>query len=138
MSYVIMSNKPNLSFTLHVTGNCDIIIAGNNSVSNVASSDETLTGAYINQIAWACAPDTHIQIRRGSSLVAVYDSSSQHEYAGCGMPLNVNSEKTMSVRFYGSGGFCTIEMQKVFAPIISTVPDYNMMVDFTNQIYYTE
>jgi hypothetical protein len=133
-----MSNKSDASTTLHVTGNCDIIIAGNNSVSDIALSNENLTGAYIAQIAWACTPDAHIQLLRGTELVSVYDSCGQHEYAGCAFPLNVNSEKTMSIRFYGTGGFCTLELQKIFSPITSTVPNYNMTIDFINQIYYTE
>ncbi len=48
MTYIITSNKPNLSATLHVTANCVLTIAGNNSVSNVAFSDEIFNSIISN------------------------------------------------------------------------------------------
>ncbi len=136
MTYIITSNKPNLSATLHVTANCVLTIAGNNSVSNVAFSDEILTGAYINQISWACVPGAYLKVLRGTSIAGIYDSSSTHDYSGCGMPLKIGLEKDLSFNFLNGTGFCTIELQKIFEPIATAAADYTLNLDFTNQSFY--
>jgi len=136
MSYIITSNKLNLSVTLHITENCGLTIAGNNTVSDIALPGEILTGAYINQISWACTPNAYLQVLRGISIAGIYDSSSTHDYSGCGMPLKINSEKPLSFNFLNGSGFCTIELQKIFEPIISTEPDYSLNLNFINQLFY--
>ena len=115
MAVTVVSNKPRLSAVFHVAGaNATIVVAGNNSVSNVASPGETLTGAYITQAVWGCDPNGYIVIKRGSDIASVYDSTGQHEYAGCGMPVNVGQSANLSVEFVGSANcFITFEVQKV-------------------------
>jgi len=115
MAVTVVSNKPRLSAVFHVAGaNATIVVAGNNSVSNVASPGETLTGAYITQAVWGCDPNGYIVIKRGSDIASVYDSTGQHEYAGCGMPVTVGQSANLSVEFVGSANcFITFEVQKV-------------------------
>lgn len=115
MAVTVISNKPRLSAVFHVAGaNASLVVAGNNSVSNVASAGETLTGAYITQASWGCDPNGYIVIKRGSDIAAVYDSTGQHEYAGCGMPITVGQSANLSVEFVGSANcFIVFEVQKV-------------------------
>jgi hypothetical protein len=115
MPYSITSNRKNTSFVVHASGaNVNLVIAGNSSVSNVATSNEILTGAYITQAIWGCDSNGYITILRGSDLVAVYDSSSQHDYAGCGMPISVGQSANLSINFIGSANcFVILECQKV-------------------------
>lgn len=115
MAVTIISNRPRTSAVFHVTpGNSSIIVAGNSSVSNVASAGETLTGAYITQAVWGCDPNGYIVIKRGTTPVAFYDSTGQHEYAGCGMPINVASANNINVEFVGSSNcFIMFEVQKI-------------------------
>jgi hypothetical protein len=120
----IISNRPRTSAVFHVTpANATIVVAGNNAVSNVASSGETLTGAYITQSVWGCDPNGYIVIKRGTTPVAYYDSTGQHEYAGCGMPINVLQTANINIEFVGSANcFIMFEVQKV-GPFPS---DYNL------------
>jgi hypothetical protein len=135
-AYIITSNKLNLSTTLHVTENCGLTIAGDNTVSDIAMDGETLTGAYINQISWACTPGAYLQVLRGASIAGIYDSSSVHEYSGCGMPLKINSEEPLIFNFINGSGFCIIELQKIFEPVIDIEPNYTLNLDFINQLFY--
>jgi hypothetical protein len=116
MAVTLTSNKKNTSLVIHVSSanSGNVIIAGNSSVSNVAVTNETLTGAYITQAYWGCDGNGHVQILRGATLVAVYDSTGYKDYAGCGMPLNVNQTANLTVNFVGSSNaYVIIEMQKV-------------------------
>ena len=116
MAVNVISNRKNTSVVLHVASanSGNLIIAGNSSVSNVAISDEVLTGAYITQVVWGCDGTGHIQILRGANLVAVYDSTGQHEYAGTGMPINMYPAANLAINFIGSSNsFIAIELQKI-------------------------
>jgi hypothetical protein len=137
-AYIITSNKLNLSTTLHVTENCRLNIAGSSLVSDIAMQGEVLTGAYINQISWSCTPGASLQVLRGTTVAGIYDSSSVHDYSGCGMPLSVNSTEPLFFNFLNGTGFCVIELQKVFDPIINTnaEPNYTLNLDFINQFFY--
>ena len=116
MAYRIQANRKNLSFTVHMTANSgDIIVAGNNSVSNVAVGDEVLTGAYITQV-WFGSPsgaNAYWTISRGANTVAVLDSTAYIDYAGCGNPITLDSTANVSATLTGSEtGYLIIEMQK--------------------------
>ena len=115
MTHTIVSNKKNTSVVIHfASSNSNLIVAGNSSVSNVATSNEVLTGGYITQAVWGCDGIGHIQVFRGATLVAVYDSTGQHEYAGAGMPITVGQTANLDVKFVGSANsFVLLEVQKV-------------------------
>lgn len=115
MAVTIVSNRPRTSAVFHVaSANATLVVAGNNATSNVASDGETLTGAYITQAAWGCDPAGYIVIKRGSAIAAVYDSTGQQEYAGCGMPINVGLANTIVVEFVGTANaYVLFEVQKV-------------------------
>jgi hypothetical protein len=122
MAVTITSNKKNRSACLHINANATIVVAGNSSVSNVATSDETLSGVTITQVFWGIDPsnDGHAMITRDGSIVGVYDSTGYKDYAGNGMALNVNSTANIEVTFHGSRhgggtaeGYLFIEVQKI-------------------------
>lgn len=116
MSVRVISNKKNTSFVVHATANGSLTIAGNNSVSNVAISDEILTGATITQAIFGVAPagDGHVVVKRGANVVAVYDSTGQHDYAGCGMPISRDQTGTLVFEGNATGSwFVMLECQKV-------------------------
>jgi hypothetical protein len=122
----IISNKPRTSVVLHVSaGSATINVTGNTAVSNIASPGEALTGAYITQAVWGIDPNGYIVIKRGTTQVAVYDSSGQHEYAGCGMPINVGqTANTLTVDFVGTAnGFIMFELQKI-GPNLTASSEY--------------
>ena len=118
----IISNKKNLSTVLHFNSNATLVIAGNNSVSNVAIGTEVLSGASITQIAWGCDGNGHIQVFRGANLQLVVDSTSYIDFAGNGMDLELWPTANLTVNFVGSAnGYCVIELQKNVA---NTTSDY--------------
>lgn len=115
MAYTVVSNRKNTSVVLHfASSNSTVLITGNTATSNIALAGETLTGAYITQAVWGCDPSGYIIVKRGGQLVAAYDSSGQHEYAGAGMPINVNSTAAnLQVDIVGStNAFLLLELQK--------------------------
>lgn len=121
MATTIMSNKKNTSFVVHAAAaNSTLVIAGNSSVSNVATGSETLSGAYIAQAVWGCDGAGSINVKRGTTLVAVYDSTGQHDYAGCGIPITVNPTANLVIEFVASANsFIVLELQKM-----GTTTDY--------------
>jgi hypothetical protein len=123
MAVTITSNRKNTSFVLHVANanSGNIVVSGNSITTNVggtaacvAIGNEVLTGAYITQAIWGCDQNSHIHVLRGANTVAVYDSSGQHEYAGCGMPITVNQSANLVINFVGgANNFIMLELQKV-------------------------
>lgn len=123
MAVNVISNKKNTSLVLHVASanSGNIKVVGNSTTTNVGStstcvavSDEELTGAYITQVVWGCDGTGTIQVLRGANLVAVYDSTGQHEYAGTGMPLNMYPAANVVVNIIGSANcFIAMELQKI-------------------------
>lgn len=115
MAVNFISNRKNTAAVIHVSSaNATLVVAGNSSVSNVAMSDEVLTGAYISQVAWGCDPSGYIVVKRGSVVASVYDSTGQHEYAGCGMPITVGQSDNLTIEFVGSSNcFIVMDIQKV-------------------------
>lgn len=120
---VTVSNRKNTSFVLHVSAanSGNVVVAGNSTTTNVAGTstciatgDEVMTGAYITQAVWGSDGAGSIQVLRGATLVAVYDSTGQKDYAGCGIPLNVNPTANLVVNFVGSSNaYCILELQKL-------------------------
>lgn len=123
MAVNVISNKKNASLVLHVASanSGNVIVVGNSTTSNiggtstcVATSNEVLTGAYITQVYWGCDGTGTIQVLRGANLVAVYDSTGQHEYAGTGMPLNMYPAANVVINIIGSANcFISMELQKI-------------------------
>jgi hypothetical protein len=120
---VTVSNRKNTSFVLHVSAanSGNVVVSGNSITTNVAGTstciatgNEVMTGAYITQAVWGCDGNGHIQVFRGGTLVSVYDSTGQKDYAGCGIPLNVNPTANLVVNFVGSANsYIILELQKL-------------------------
>lgn len=113
MATTITVNRKNTSAVLHYNSSGNTIVAGNSSTSNIATGNEVITGATITQVYWGCDGNGHIQVKRAGNLVGVYDSTGYKDYAGCGMPLNVNPTANIEVSFVGSANaYLMIEVQK--------------------------
>jgi hypothetical protein len=121
MAVTITSNKKNTSAVIHVSvANTTIKVSGNSITSNVdatatclAIGNEVLTGAYITQAYWGIDPNGYAVIKRGTTPVAVYDSTGYKDYAGCGMALTVGQTANLTVEFVGTAnGYVLLEVQK--------------------------
>jgi hypothetical protein len=131
MAVTITSNKKNTSATIHVSAaNTTIKVSGNSITTNVdasaiclALSNEVLTGAYITQVFFGIEPAGYAVLKRGTSVVGVYDSTGYIDYAAAGMALTVNQTANLTVEFVGTAnGYLLMEVQKV-----GTLPsEYNL------------
>jgi len=109
-------NRNGLSAVIHVTANSTVVIAGNSSVSNIASGNstvyETLTGGNITQIWWG-APAGYWTVKRGANTVLVLSESGYLDFAGCGSSLMIDATANVVANLVTSTtGFLMIEVQK--------------------------
>jgi hypothetical protein len=121
MAVTITSNKKNTSAVIHVSvANTTIKVSGNSTTTNVDSTttclalgNEVLSGVYIAQAYWGVDPNGYAVIKRGTTPVAVYDSTGYKDYAGCGMALTVGQTANLTVEFVGTAnGYVLLEVQK--------------------------
>jgi hypothetical protein len=111
----VISNRKNLSTTLHFTANDTITIAGNSAVSEIAIDNEILTGATITQ-AWfgsSSGASAYWTIKRGAAVVAVLDSTGYIDFAGNGNAITIDTANTVVVELTGSTGYLMVELQKI-------------------------
>ena len=117
MPYRIMNNKKNSSVALHMTANSGtVVIAGNNTVSNIALPGENIVTAVINQI-WAGSPsgaNSYWEIKRGANVVLVVDSSCWLDFSGNGRQLTLDGAADLTANLIGStAGSLIIDLQKL-------------------------
>ena len=121
MAVTITSNKKNTSAVIHVSAaNTTIKVSGNSITTNVdatstclAIGNEVLNGAYIAQVFYGVDPAGYAVIKRGTDVVAVYDSTGYKDYAGCGMALTVGQSANLTVEFVNTAnGYVLLEVQK--------------------------
>jgi subtilisin family serine protease len=122
MAVSIISNKKNTSATIHVSvANTTIKVSGNSVTTNVdatstclAVDNEVLSGAYITQAFWGIDPNGYAVIKRGTTPVAIYDSTGYKDYAGNGLALTVAQTANLTVEFVGTANaYVLLEVQKV-------------------------
>jgi hypothetical protein len=121
MAVTITSNRKNTSAVIHVSAaNTTIKVSGNSITTNVDSTttclalgDEVLSGVYIAQVFYGVDPGGYAVLKRGTTPVAVYDSTGYKDYAGCGMALTVGQTANLTVEFVGTAnGYVLLEVQK--------------------------
>lgn len=127
MAARIMHNRKNTSAVLHFSGaNSSVVVTGNSTTTNVdntstclAMPGEELTGVSITQAFWGIDPssDGHVVVKRGSNVVAVYDSTGYKDYAGSGMSLTLDSTANLVLEFSSSSNaYVILEVQKLDQP----------------------
>jgi hypothetical protein len=121
MAVTITSNKKNTSAVIHVSAaNTTIKVAGNSITTNVdatatclALGNEVLSGVYITQAFFGVDPAGYAVIKRGTTPVAIYDSTGYVDYSGSGMALTVGQTANLTVEFVGTAnGYVLLEVQK--------------------------
>lgn len=130
----IMNNKRNGTVSLFFNANvANIVMTGNDSVSNVALSNESIVSAPINQ-AWAGSPSgnaAYWEVKRGANTVLVIDSTCYLDFAGNGGQLKRDeAAANLSVTLVGAtAGFLILEFQKLGAggrPPLGANSDYHV------------
>lgn len=116
---------------LHATSNTTWVIAGNSSVSNVATGDETVISGSIKQV-WFGSPsgnNAYWTIKRGANTVAVLSKSKWIPYSALGKTVTLDSSANVTVELTNAGdnlGFIMIELSKNLKtdqpPFINSAP----------------
>ena len=98
-------NNKRQSVDVLITSNTTITVAGNNSVSDIAIGDQILTGATIKQLFCASPSGNgaYWEISRGSNVVFTPDSTAYIDFAGNGMPMNVDQAETIVCNLFRAG-----------------------------------
>lgn len=117
MTYRIIDNKKYGTVTLLFTAsNTGIVMAGNSTTSAIATSDEVLAGAAINQI-WFGSPSgnaAYWTIKRGGNTVFVADSTAYIDFKGNGLSIKLDSAATLDANLIGSAaGSLIVQLEKI-------------------------
>jgi hypothetical protein len=118
MPHTILKNQPNGRVTIHVVGepSGNVIVVGNNSVSNLAIGSEVMSGAIIRSLKWGCG-DGFITLTRGANAVAFFNNTGKMnlaDLATLGMFPAANIVVNLS-----ANAFAILEIDKVFASVVS-------------------
>ena len=122
MALTILQND-GFRMVLHVNANQTIIVAGNNTISNLISgglsnTSEVVTGASISRVWYGCGPEASAYwvIGRGNSTVnsiaGVYAGTNEAKYND-GAMLNITPTGDIYATLVGSAnGYLMIELKK--------------------------
>lgn len=93
MAIRYLNNKRHTVDILITSNSGNIVIAGNNTVSNIALPGQVLVGASIRQF-FASSPSgnsAYWEIKRDVNVVCTPDSTTFFDFAGVGMGMNIDS-----------------------------------------------
>jgi len=110
---------------IHFNAAGTIIVAGNDSVSNIASPGEVIGGATIRRVVHGCNSAGHITISRASNLFGIYVNSGKVDYSD-GMTPQLDVAANVVIAFSSAGaGAGFIELQKIVTANSSASASYN-------------
>lgn len=125
MAYRILSNKENSTVVIHATESSgSITIAGNNSVSNVATGSEVVEGAAIRSASWGTSNGAHWTVARGANTVLILGGEGNVNYAAQGTPIMLDTGATLVATLAnGAAGdaFIVLELSKIVDPTSETL-----------------
>ena len=108
----VLNNKKFGNCLVHLTANATLVVVGNNSVSNVAVSDETVQGASIRRVWFGSSHNGHWTVYRGSNTMLVLGGTGYLDF----VPGNVlTKDRTANLVFTLNNtttGFILAEIQK--------------------------
>ncbi len=111
MAYRVLRNARNGFIALNCVGNTgNVIVVGNNTVSNIATQDEVVSGAGIRSVTWAT--DANIQISRGANVVMILTQS------GCEIlprALTLDPAANLVVSSTSANSWLMIELNKLYS-----------------------
>lgn len=116
MALRIAKNRLNHSCIVHTDVSGTLTIAGNNSVSNIATGAEVITGASITQ-AWFGGEATSVWVvKRGANTVCVLNPSGEAyvDFRGNGASLDLDANATLAITLTGgANAYLMMELKKI-------------------------
>jgi hypothetical protein len=115
MAYRFIENRMNGEAIIHAAANTgDIIVLGNNSVSNLcanSTSGEVISGAMIQRLEWGS--DGVWKVYRGANLIFVLSGTDAIE--GGGMAVNLDPAANITANCTSANCFIIMEIEKLFS-----------------------
>ena len=117
MNILINTNRHTV---IQVSANTVVNVAGNSSVSDIATNDdEIVLEGYIKQI-WYGSPSgngAYWTISRGSNTLLVVDSTGWLDFSGNGDMLKMDADATLDLKLTGStAGTLIVDIRKSVLP----------------------
>lgn len=107
----ILSNKYNGTVITHDTANSTYVVVGNNSVSNIASTNtEVVDSATIRRVVWGTDGTGYWTVKRGANTILVLNGT--NELLLNGMSINKDKSANVVVSLSGGTGFIMLELAK--------------------------
>jgi len=107
----VISNTKNKT-VLHFVATTTTVVAGNNTVSNIASnSAATVLGATVRKVVHG-AQGGYWTLARGANTVAVLVNSGAIDLSSMGLSLPMDAAANVVATLSGGTGFITIELGK--------------------------
>lgn len=111
----VLSNKKNGNYSFHAVSNVNLVIVGNNTVSNVATGSEIVSGATIKRVWWGCDAGC-INVLRGANVVLKLAQNSGYlGFADHGGGLALDSAANVVVQLPSANSFLMMELGKIFS-----------------------
>ena len=108
----ILINKLNFGVVTHDVANATYTIAGNNSVSNVATGTEIISGVTIKRITWGSDTGSWT-VKRGSNTILVLSGTNEFNFSDGMSPINLYPAASLVFTLNGSAnGFIMAYLQK--------------------------
>lgn len=114
---MIVSNKLNSVVVIHLVANDEFVVAGNNSISNLAVGEEILTHVSVNKVLWGTdgEANSYWEISKEGNTFLVLTKAGELNLSGHGMALPVvtaNGDANLEFNYNGGAGFILIELRK--------------------------
>lgn len=110
----VVNNKKYETAIIHFVANGTVIVAGNSSVSNVASGDEVVTSGTIRRI-WYGSPSgnaAHWTISRGGNLAFVVDGTGRIDFDDGAVMTTDSAANVVATLVGATTGFLMVELKK--------------------------
>ena len=112
MAVNVINNKLKSCVVHASAANASLVIAGNNSVSNITSSDtQTITGATITRLWYGASGSGYWNVKRGTNLVCSVVGTGNLLFDGT--PITIDKTATLELELIGTAnGFIMVELHK--------------------------
>lgn len=119
MAFRLINNRRGGTVHVLITSNSSLTIAGNSSVSDIATGNEVVAGCSVLR-AWCGSSSgngAYWTVKRGANTIAVLDSTAFIDYAGNGVSINLDSNATLVANIQGADltGSLILELKKIGA-----------------------
>lgn len=108
----VQNNKWTLVIT-HDVANVTYVVAGNNTVSNLASGIENVASASILSAHYGSSNNSYWVLKRGANVAGVFVNSGSVNFADRDISLSKDSAANIVLELVGTGvGFIMLEVRK--------------------------